>query len=129
MNTNRKYYEEVQHESVKQTTFEVIKGKKKINKLNVAIYSVSSTMLFLTCILFLNTCAEMVLKQNEIRKLTMDIREVKSSASGLQSIMSNDLYLEEIKTKAQEKLGMVEPLEHQIVYIELPQEPTIEYYN
>lgn len=129
---NNTFHNEIVHDQLQKNkvpNLTIIHGTNKIGKSWVFSNSFCLVFLFVFCGIYLNTCSEMTSKQKQIEKLTMQIREIKSSAASLKSIMSDDIYLEDIEKKATESLGLTKALEYQIKFIELPKQSHVEYMH
>ncbi|MGL4736836.1 MAG: hypothetical protein ACRCW2_05210 [Cellulosilyticaceae bacterium] len=79
-------------------------------------------VLFIATFGFVHQCSKLASRQSQLKVMNAEIREVKSSINNTQSIIASSLNLDHIQELAATKLGMAEPLPHQIVYIELPKE-------
>ena len=86
-------------------------------------------VLFSAALSFVHLTSELSTKQRELRQVTSLVRETQSAINSVQAIIASNLDLEAIQKVAQEELGMAEPLAHQVVYLELPQESYTVYHE
>jgi len=76
--------------------------------------------LFIGCLFIMGQYASITYNQKEIKKLKSELKEIQNSNMLLKSEIAETVDLTYIKEVATEKLGMMEPAAHQIVYIEIP---------
>lgn len=104
------------------------KAQKK--KLDIAFgmqLSFCGIVLFTSAFLYINSYASLRAKQGQLIELKNNMIAVKSAISETQATISEKLNLDYIRERAANELGMREPLPHQIVYIELPEESYTSY--
>lgn len=81
-----------------------------------------SFLVFTAAFSFVHLCATLSVKQNELKQVSTQIRETQSSINSVKAIIAANLDLEHIQNVATTQLQMSEPLPHQVVYIELPEQ-------
>ena len=96
--------------------------KTKIDVFYTIKMALCGSILFASALSFVHLTSELSERQRELRQVTTQVRETQSMINSVQAIIASHLDLESIQTIAQEQLGMAEPLPHQVVYLELPQE-------
>lgn len=77
--------------------------------------------LFSSVFAYVSMYASLNMKQNELKQLKNEVREAKSTINEYESIIASRLNLEHIQEVATTQLHMREPLPHQVVYIDLPE--------
>ncbi len=80
-----------------------------------------ATVLFSSVFVYVSMYASLNMKQSELKQLKNDVREAKSNINEIESVIAAKLNLEHIQQVASTQLHMREPLPHQVVYIELPE--------
>lgn len=111
---------------------EPLRRSRKASKKNIDInfgmqLSICGAVLFTSAFLYINSYASLRAKQDQLIDLKNDIIVLKSTISETQAKISEMLNLDYIRERAASELGMREPLPHQIVYIELPEESYTSY--
>lgn len=106
--------------------------KKAKPKLDIA-YAIQMTtcgiLVFGAALAFVHLTSNLSEKQRALKAITTEIRETESAINSTQAIIASHLDLEAIQEIAQKELGMSEPLPHQVVYLELPQESYTVYHD
>lgn len=95
---------------------------KKIDWAFGAKLCIGGGLLFAVTFGFVHKTSALSARQSQLKVINTEIREVKSSINNLEAVIASSLNLDYIQQLAATKLGMSEPLPHQIVYIELPKE-------
>ncbi|MGL5677289.1 MAG: hypothetical protein ACRDDX_12800 [Cellulosilyticaceae bacterium] len=98
------------------------KSKPKVDIAHVIKLTTCGAALFIAAISFVHLTSELATKQRRLEQITSQIRETQSAINSMQAIIASQLDLDAIQKVAQTQLGMAEPLPHQVVYLELPQE-------
>lgn len=80
-----------------------------------------AAVLFSSIFVYVSMYASLNMKQSELKQLKNEIREAKSSVNEIKSVIATKLNLEHIQEVASTQLHMREPLPHQVVYIDLPE--------
>ena len=101
--------------------------KKKLDVTFGMQLSICGVVLFTSAFLYINSYASLRAKQDQLIDLKNNMIALKSSISETQAKISETLNLDYIRERAASELGMREPLPHQIVYIELPEESYTSY--
>ncbi|MGL4362493.1 MAG: hypothetical protein ACRCSG_04365 [Cellulosilyticaceae bacterium] len=100
----------------------VAKPKYNPDYLYIIKMSVCGFVIFASSWSFITRTSNLSEKQRTLKNITTRIRETQSEIYNVQAIISANLDLESIQNIAQTQLNMAEPLPHQVVYLELPQE-------
>lgn len=77
-------------------------------------------IVFVGCLFIMGQYASITFNQNEIQRLKTELKKVQNSNALLKSEIAESINLTSIKENAIQRLGMIEPASHQIVYIEIP---------
>ncbi len=102
-------------------------AKKKLDVTFGMQLSICGVILFASAFLYINSYASLRAKQDQLIDLKNNRIALKSAISETQAKISEKLNLDYIRERAANELGMKEPLPHQIVYIELPEESYTSY--
>ncbi len=104
-----------------------IKTRRKLDKALVMQLSVCGITIFASSFIYINSYATLRASQNDLIKLKNVMVEVKSDINEVEAKIASQLNLNNISERAQNELGMKEPLPHQIVYFELKEESYTSY--
>ncbi len=94
----------------------------KTDRALVVKLSVCGFFVFTCTFMYVHLYSTLATAQAELKLVKNEIRETRSSISYTQSQISEKLNLDYIRQRASKELNMAEPLPHQIVYIELPEQ-------
>ncbi len=78
---------------------------------------------------FLGLQTNFMMKQIELQSLNTQLQNTKSTINTVQSNITSNLNLDYIESIAQEELGMISPMPHQIVYLDIQNESYTTYGN
>ena len=109
------------------TKEEKIQTRKKIDKIFSMQISLCGITIFASAFIYVNSYATLRNSQNQLIELKSGIVQTKSDISELEARIAAELNLSNISERAQKELGMQEPLPHQIIYFELPEESYTSY--
>ncbi len=115
-----------EYEPLKRPTKRV---KTRVDKVYVAKMSMCCASVFVAALAFVGLTAQLAKQQQYLTRLTKDIREVQSAINSTKAVIAAGVDLETVQKVAKESLGMAEPLAHQVVYLELPQESYTSYHE
>ncbi len=77
-------------------------------------------ILFAGCLFIMLQYASITFNQKEIKKLKTELKDIQNENMLLKSEIAETINLTYIKECAIERLGMMEPAAHQIIYIDIP---------
>ncbi|MDK2789355.1 MAG: hypothetical protein PWP07_2600, partial [Epulopiscium sp.] len=108
--------------------------KQKAEKSNeVVFYKLklvgNVVLIFIGCLFLMGQYASITFNQKQIKNMKSQLKELQNMNTSLKSEIAESIDLTVIKKKATEKLGMVEPAPHQIVYIDIPKVSYTAYYQ
>ena len=104
-----------------------IKPRKKLDKVFVTQLSLCGITIFASAFIYINSYATLRTSQNELIGLKNGLVQIKSDINEVEARIASKLNLNNISQRAQNELGMKEPLPHQIVYFELSEESYTSY--
>ena len=99
-----------------------VKTKQKTNSMFAGVLTFCGLFVFVNALSFVHTSSVLSSKQSKLQSITNELRKTDSDISQLETIIASKINLEYIQEVARTKLGMSEPLAHQIVYLSLPKE-------
>lgn len=101
--------------------------KPRINKAFCFQLSLCGILVFGAAFGFVHSYSALRSKQNTLIKIKNEIILTKSSISEAEAKITRALNLEYIRERAANELGMSEPLPHQTIYIDLPEQSYTSY--
>ena len=104
-----------------------VKPRKRLDKALVMQLSLCGITIFASSFIYINSYATFRTSQNELIELKSGMIQVKSDINEVEAKIAAQLNLNNISERAESELGMKEPLPHQIVYFELPEESYTSY--
>ena len=104
-----------------------IKKSRKLDKAFCMQISICGIAVFASAFIYVNSYAELRKSQSELIELKSEMIQLKSDINDVEAKIASKLNLSNISKRAESELGMQEPLPHQIVYFELPEESYTSY--
>ncbi len=101
--------------------------RKKIDRTLVTQLTLCGITIFASSFIYIHSYASLRTSQNELIKLKNGIIQIKSDINEVEAQIASQLNLDNISERAKNELGMKEPLPHQIIYFELPEESYTSY--
>ena len=84
-------------------------------------------IVFIASFMYVGITSQFHMKQNELKKITKEILNVQSEKNTVSAAISQELNIQHVREIAETELDMVDPLPHQIVYIEVNKESMTVY--
>lgn len=85
-------------------------------KLNIVL---STVIVFIACTGFVWGCAVVSHKQYELKEAKAQVRELKSQVNTTKALIASATNLDTVKKRAINELHMIEPLAHQIIFLDI----------
>ena len=79
-------------------------------------------VIFIASFAYVGITSQFHMKQNELKNITKEILNVQSEKNSISAAISQELNIQHVREIAETELDMVDPLPHQIVYIEVNKE-------
>ncbi|ONI42238.1 hypothetical protein AN396_01945 [Candidatus Epulonipiscium fishelsonii] len=101
--------------------------KRQSNRVVYAVFLGCVLTIFICACIYMYASVQFSIKQTELRNLNTKVQQLESSINTVEANIISKLDLANIKQQAIQELGMSEPLPHQIIYINLPEESYVTY--